>query len=101
MIAGVSVQNDFAVTFKVLLEDVSISRLDSLVVILFQIHDLEAKLLVELDGALVVHLNVSKIKKHSMLKSFVVVFRGRASEWASTHKNMLSKFPSHSTYLRM
>jgi hypothetical protein len=55
-----AVGNHIGVAFQVLLEDVSVGRLDSLVIILFQIDDFEAELLVELDGALVVHLHVSK-----------------------------------------
>lgn len=63
MLDGVaSVLNHFRAPFEVLLQDVRIGGLDSLVVILFKIHDLEPELLVELDGAFVVHLHMSKKK---------------------------------------
>lgn len=58
---GVSVLNHFWPRLKILLEDVGVCGLDSLVVILFKVHDLEAELLVKLDGAFVVHLDVSKM----------------------------------------
>jgi len=38
-----------------------VRRLDALVVLLLGVHDLEAKLLVELDGSVVVDLNMSKM----------------------------------------
>lgn len=41
-----------------LLEDVRVRGLYPLVVVLFRLHNLEAKLGVELDGTLVVHLDV-------------------------------------------
>uniref|UniRef100_A0A6B0U4V6 Putative secreted protein n=1 Tax=Ixodes ricinus TaxID=34613 RepID=A0A6B0U4V6_IXORI len=43
-----------------LLEDVRVRGLYPLVVVLFRLHNLEAKLGVELDGTLVVHLDVQK-----------------------------------------
>lgn len=67
MFQRVAVVNNVGSVFKILLQNVRVGRLDSFVIILFQIDDLEAKLLVELDGAFVVHLNVSKKREEAMV----------------------------------
>ena len=48
------------VSFKEFLQDVGICRLNPLVVLLFRLHDVKAELLVELDSALVVDLDVEE-----------------------------------------
>lgn len=42
------------------LQNVRVRRLDPLIIMLFGLHDFEAELLVEIDGALVIHLDVPK-----------------------------------------
>lgn len=89
---GVAILKHRRATFKILLKNVGICWLDSLIVVLFQIDDLEAKFLIELDGAHIIHLDMPK------MKGVVILYR---SIDKATNRNMLSKFPSASTNLRM
>lgn len=74
MLDGVPVLNHFHAVFKILLKDESIRRLDPLVIHLFQVHNFKAEFLVELDGALVVHLDVPKRKTILLIRVRVEQF---------------------------
>lgn len=58
MIDRVAIRDHLRADFKVLLKDISVGWLDSLVIILFEINNFESELLIKLDGAIVVHLDV-------------------------------------------
>lgn len=64
---GVAVRDQLGATFQVLLKDIRVSWLDSFIIILFEINNFKAELLVKLDGAVVIHLDVpTKINHYEM-----------------------------------
>lgn len=94
--SGVGVIGAFLL--KILLQYMSIWRFDAFIVEIFRFHNFKAKFLVELYGTLVVHLNMPEKhpSHHSVIPSTIP-----PNNPAHTYRNILSKLPSFSTYLRI